>query len=579
MPHTTFLYGLEDRPPLPAMLVLGFQHALLAMVFLVYPVAVAQELGLSSAVTLAFLSSCVFGMAVSTALHVLRPPLGSGSLAVEIPTPLFIPTAVLAGTTGGIGAVAAVSMLSGVTGVVFARLLRRLRALFPAEICGIAVLMLGISIIQPGMRNSFGISGEAIVVQWPALVVSTATLATMVVVAIFGTQRVKLLALASGLLVGVLLSVQFGLVGAAEWAQVQQAPLVAWPSITAAVPRIDWSLVPLALVMGLVQSVDNLGMLVGIQRQVDPLWHKLDLRQASGGIQVSGAGDLVAGLFGGMPTGISSANVGLAHATGAVCRVVALVTGLMLLAVPFVPKIIIALSLVPQPVVGAIVVYAAVYMVVSGMSLILNRVLNDRRIFIIGFSVVLGLTSALLPGVYANAPELLRPLLESPLTVSTVVAIVLTQVLRFGAAARTSFELELGDTRNESVQEMEVNRTLRKSLEGIAAEVGAARPFVDRAIDVTAELVAAMRIADCVEGSIWLRARFEDSRLEITLKYTGLPIPKAQCGAHDVGGATKALPGASHEQQSHFARLVRHVDGLSSFSQGTRQELLLVYQC
>jgi xanthine permease XanP len=362
------------------------------------------------------------------------------------------------------------------------------------------------------------------VVQWPALVVSTATLATMVVVAIFGSQRIKLLALASGLLVGVLLSVQFGLVGAAEWAQVQQAPLVAWPSITAAVPQLDWSLVPLALVMGLVQSVDNLGMLVGIQRQVDPLWHKLDLRQASGGIQVSGAGDLVAGLFGGMPTGISSANVGLAHATGAVCRVVALVTGLMLLAVPFVPKIIIALSLVPQPVVGAIVVYAAVYMVVSGMSLILNRVLNDRRIFIIGFSVVLGLASALLPGVYANAPELLRPLLESPLTVSTVVAIVLTQVLRLGAAVRTSFELELGDTRNESVQEMEVNRTLRKSLEGIAAEVGAARPFVDRAIDVTAELVAAMRIADCVDGSIWLRARFEDSRLEMTLQYFGLPL-------------------------------------------------------
>ncbi len=573
MPHTTFLYGLEDRPPLPAMLVLGFQHALLAMVFLVYPVAVAQELGLSSAVTLAFLSSCVFGMAVSTALHVLRPPLGSGSLAVEIPTPLFIPTAVLAGTAGGIGAVAAVSMLSGVTGVVFARLLRRLRALFPAEICGIAVLMLGISIIQPGMRNAFGISGAAMVVQWPALVVSTATLATMVVVAIFGTQRVKLLALASGLLVGVLLSVQFGLVGAAEWAQVQQAPLVAWPSITAAVPRLDWSLVPLALVMGLVQSVDNLGMLVGIQRQVDPLWHKLDLRQASGGIQVSGAGDLVSGLFGGMPTGISSANVGLAHATGAVCRVVALVTGLMLLAVPFVPKIIIALSLVPQPVVGAIVVYAAVYMVVSGMSLILNRVLNDRRIFIIGFSVVLGLTSALLPGVYANAPELLRPLLESPLTVSTVVAIVLTQVLRFGAAARTSFELELGDTRNESVQEMEVNRTLRKSLEGIAAEVGAARPFVDRAIDVTAELVAAMRIADCVEGSIWLRARFEDSRLEMTLQYFGLPIPRAPRRAPDVA------PDAANEHHAHFARLIRHVDGVNTFSQGARQELLLVYQC
>jgi xanthine/uracil permease len=561
MPHRTFLYGLEDRPPLPAMLALGMQHALLAMVFLVYPLAVAQQLGLSAAVTLAFLSSCVFGMAASTALHVLRPPLGSGSLAVEIPTPLFIPTAVLAGTAGGIGAVSVISILSGVTGLVFARLLRRLRALFPAEICGIAVLMLGISIIQPGMRNAFGISGTAMAVQLPALVVSTATLTTMVVLSIFGSQRIKLLALAGGLVVGVALSVNFGLVGAAEWARVQQAPLVAWPSVTTAVPSIDWALVPLALMMGLVQSVDNLGMLVGIQRQVDPVWHKLDLRQASGGIQVSGLGDLVAGMFGGMPTGISSANVGLAHATGAVCRVVSLAAGIMLFAVPFVPKIIIALSLVPQPVVGAIVVYAAVYMVVSGMSLILNRVLNDRRIFIIGFSVVLGLTSALLPGVYADAPPLLRPILESPLTVSTVVAIVLTQVLRFGAALRTSFELELGDTRNESVQEVEVNRTLRKALEDIAAEVGAARPFVDRAIDVTAELVAAMRIAGRVEGAIRLAARIEDARLEITLRYDGLPLPQ-QTG----------------DGSSHFARLVRHVDRVTATHRENQQTLLLVYQ-
>jgi xanthine permease XanP len=561
MPHQAFLYGLEDRPPTPALLALGLQHALLAMVFLVYPLAVAQELALSDAVTLAFLSSCVFGMGVSTALHVLRPPLGSGSLAVEIPTPLFIPTAVLAGSTGGIGAVSVIAMLSGVMGLAFARLLRRLRALFPAEICGIAVLMLGISIIQPGMRNAFGISSGAMLVQWPALVVSTATLATMVVLSIFGTQRIKLLALAGGLVVGVALSVHFGLLGAAEWRRMSEAPWLAWPSVTAAVPHIEWSLVPLALVMGLVQSVDNLGMLVGIQRQVDPVWHRLDLRQASGGIQVSGIGDMVAGVFGGMPTGISSANVGLAHATGAVSRVVSLAAGVLLLAVPFVPKIIIALSLVPQPVVGAIVVYAAVYMVVSGMSLILNRVLNDRRIFVIGFSVVLGLTSALLPGVYAGAPALLRPILESPLTVSTLVAIVLTQVLRLGAAVRTSFELELGDTRNESVQEVEVNRSLRKSLAGIAAEVGAARPFVDRAIDVTSELVAAMRIANCVEGAVRLAARFEDSRLEITLRYVGLPLPQE-----------------TGDGYSHFARLVRHVDCVTASNQGSEQTLLLVYQ-
>lgn len=573
LPTKKYLYGIEDRPSFAATCLLGIQHGVLALVFLVYPLAVAQELNLDSAETLGFLTACVLAIALSTALHFFRPPIGSGSLAVEIPTPIFLPTAILAGSSGGLAAIAAISLLSGLTELVFARLLRHVRALFPAEVCGIAVMMLGISIIRPGMVNAFGLSSGHDAMHLSSLIVSSATLAMMAAISIFGSPRIKLLALAGGLVMGVALSSRLDLFAADAWSRIMDAPILAIPHLMVAIPHLEWSMVPLGIVMALVLSVDNIGMLVGIQRQVDPTWHKIDLRQASGGIQVSGIGDLLAGVFGGIPTGISSANVGLAHATGAVSRVVSLAVGASLLAAAFAPKIILALSLVPRPVVGAIMVYAAIYMVVSGMSLILNRILNERRIFVIGFSIVLGLSSALLPGVYDDVPVILRPILESPLAVSTLSAMTLTQLFRVGAALKTSFKLELSETRNESLQEMEVNQSLRRVLVGLGADVGADKALIDRAIDITAELVAAMRIVGCVEGAVQFSARLEDARAEISLRYDGLAVPVTE--QMEESSARAIIPGSP---LGHVLRLTRHVDRLAMSSHGAQQTLVLIYQ-
>lgn len=573
MSTQTYLYSQNDRPPVLATITLGVQHAILALVFLVYPLAVAQELNLNPSATLDFLTSCVLAIGIATGLHFFRSPVGSSSLAVEIPTPIFLPTAILAGSAGGLAAITAVAFLSGVTEILFSKLLRYVRALFPAEVCGIAVLMLGISIIRPGMLDALGVDSPSHPMQTDALAVSLATLIAMVFMSIFGSRRIKLLALAGGVLVGFLLSVHLGMIGYSELSTVMSAPLLALPHVSLTAPRIDWSIVPLAVVMALVLSVDNIGMLVSIQKQNDSEWHKIDLQQTAGGIQVSGIGDLIAGFFGGMPTGISSANVGLSHATGAVSRVISLATGMILIAAAFAPKIIVALSLVPRPVVGAIMVYASVYMVVSGMGLILNRILNERRIFVIGFSIVLGLSSALVPGIYHDAPNTLRPILESPLAISTLVAMALTQLFRIGAAIRKTLDVELSDSLNESLQEMEVNQSLRSGLEKIASEVGAEKAFVNRAIDVTSEIVAAMRIAGCVDGAVRFIARFEDTRLEIVLRYDGRSIPLASQAEGSSGSTTlRGYP------LQHIARMARNVDRFIPSSHGDQQTLLLVYQ-
>jgi xanthine permease XanP len=567
MTEKALTYGREDRPPLRDSLLLGAQHAVVALVFLVYPLAAAQQIGLDPASTARFLTACVLGIGVSTFLHAFRPSVGSGALAVEIPTPIFLPAAVMAGAAGGLSMLAAISLLSGCIELLFARALKHIKNLFPAEVCGIAVMMLGISIVKPGMMNALGVTTPDSAVHLAALYTSASALLTIVLVSVFGSSSIKLLAIACGLATGALAAYVTDILDGDSMHHLAAAAWLAWPDVSITVPHLQIDFVPVAVVMALVLSVDNVGMLIGIQRQMDPAWRKIDLKQASGGVQVSGIGDIVSGVFGGMPTGISSANVALAHATGAVARRISWVVGLMLIVAAFAPKVMIAFTMVPRPVVGAVMVYAAIYMVMSGMSLIHGRMLSDRRIFVIGFSLVMGLTSVVLPGIYADVPGLLRPICLSPLATSTLVAMALTYMFSIGASVRAAVAVSLSHSPNESLQEFEINKALRAPLERLGADVGADRASLDRSIDVTAEFVAALQVSGAVRSPVRVAARFDDARLQISLAYTG------DAPAMTVGGD----PTVDH-QRARLARIAQNINKLSASERGGEQVLSLLFE-
>lgn len=544
----------DGRPTLGVVLLLGFQHALVALVFLVYPLAAAQIVGLDAMATARFLTACLLGTGVATCLHSLRQPFGSGSLAIEIPTPAFLPASVLAGTMGGVHALAAVALLSGGVELMFSWALKWIRRHFPAEICGVAVLMLGVSIVRPGMVNALGTDGSGAGFTAAAFLTATATLVTVVTISLAGTARVRLLAIGAGLLVGVLTASLCGQLDPGAVSRVASVPWLSWPEVALNVPRADLSLIPLAITLAVVLSIDNVGMLIGIQRQVTPGWRAIDIRHASAGVKVSGIGDIVAGLFGGMPTGISSANVALAYATGVTARVVSLSCGLLLLSAAFSPRALALLAIAPRPVIGAIMVYAAVYMVVAGMGLIHSRALNERRIVVVGFSLVMGLASALLPGVCDAAPSLVRPVLASPLAVSTLAALLLNGVLSIGRGERSTLSIPLLTSPNESLQEFEINRTLRASLAKLGAEAGADRKFLDRTIDVTAEWLAAVRAAGAVKGPVRLDARVDDDSAHLALTYEGDAPPV------------------------DLSRITRHVTRTAIITRGTQQHVSFIFE-
>jgi hypothetical protein len=87
----------------------------------------------------------------------------------------------------------------------------------------------------------------------------------------------------------------------------------------------------------------------------------------------------------------------------------------------------------PPPVAGAIIVFVVCFMMTSGLQIMLSNKPDSRKTFVLGTALCFGLSLDILPELYAHVTPWLRPLFESSLTLSTVVAVILHQLLRVGS--------------------------------------------------------------------------------------------------------------------------------------------------
>jgi hypothetical protein len=120
------------------------------------------------------------------------------------------------------------------------------------------------------------------------------------------------------------------------------------------------------------------------------------------------------------------------------------------------------------------------------------------------------------------------------------------------------------------MQELVCNKAIRAHLVKLGASVGAARPAVYRAIDLTSEWVGWLKVNRYINADVHLTASFVDSQLDVVLAYEGRPPPlhgKRQSAAADTGEAVPTLE-----------RLQGQVDALSIRSNGLHQQLMLRFE-
>jgi NCS2 family nucleobase:cation symporter-2 len=125
--------------------------------------------------------------------------------------------------------------------------------------------------------------------------------------------------------------------------------------------------------------------------------------------------------------------VSLSGASGATSRVIGFAAGALFMLLGMSPKLSALLSIMPPPVASAIIVFVVCFMMLSGLQIMLSTKPDNRKTFVLGTALCFGLSLDILPDLYAHVTPWLRPLFESSLTLSTVVAVILHQFLRLGS--------------------------------------------------------------------------------------------------------------------------------------------------
>ena len=446
------IYGLNDRPPPATLLILGAQHVFMASIFLVVPLLVAFEAGLSRTAATSLVSMSLIAMGVVTLLQSLRQgPVGSGYLAPQIPSAIYLPPSLLAAQAGGLGLVFGMTCLAGAFGLVLSQIIGRLRKLFPPEVCGVVVLMIGVSLIRVALPRFLGIEQGKTAPNADGLLVGLVTLTTMIGLSIAPLGRIRLYSTIIGLSVGYAVAAMTGLIDTSTIDQLREVPLLGLP----AAPAAEVSLSPVLIVPFLIATVASniklVGLLTSAQKTNDVDWKRPNMRSIRGGIIADSIGNLFSGLLGGVGTSISASNVGLAAATGATARSISVVTGLMFIALAFVPPVTVVIALMPGPVMGAGLLFISCFLVISGVELIASRLLDIRRNFIVGLSILAGIGLDLMPDAFKDAPAWAEAFLGSPLAFATTLAVCLNLVLNIGISKKARLELAAGKPDRDAV--------------------------------------------------------------------------------------------------------------------------------
>jgi xanthine permease XanP len=425
------IYSVDEVPPLPLTIVLGLQHVFVMSVGWIFVVVVATSIGISSDDTQTMIRMSMIASGIATILQAhTRGPLGSGYLCPFSCGPAYIPASILAGQAGGLPLLCGMTTFSGIFESLLSRVGKRLQRAFPPEVTGLVVALVGIELIGIGVPRFIGYDADARALDLRDCAVALVTLAAMLAPTVWGKSKLRLYPVLIGLFVGYGASIVMRTLTKGHLDQVLSAPLLSLPHLPSGI-RFRVGLILPFVIASVCSMLKSVGDLTLCEKINDSDWKRTDMKPVGGGLLAGGTCTALSGLLGGVGQSTFSSNVGLSMATGATSRVIAWPAGLLCVALAFFPRLAAVFSIMPDPVIGAVVVYVACFMISGGLQVMMSRMLDARRIFVIGIAVVFGLSVEMIPGMYGSVPVWIKPLFSSSLALGTVLVVVLNLLFQF----------------------------------------------------------------------------------------------------------------------------------------------------
>jgi len=351
---SSVIYGVAERPPAIVAIVSGLQHASVMSMFLLYPVLVAKASNASPEVASAMVSFTLIAMAVGTILQVIpMGPFGSGYLCQPIPSIVYFIPSLDAARHGGLALVFGMTVAAGLFQVALSRILRRLRAVFPAEIIGLVILLVGIATGLVGLRLAFGDVQGAARAEPIDLLVAVVSLGLMVALNVWGGPFLRIFCVLIGMAAGYAGAALLGSFSAHDVELIARSQLFAIPSFGHVSWAFDSAFVVAFLVAAVAATLKVMGNVTTAQKANDADWVRADMKTLGRGVLADGVGTVFAGLTGVHGVNSCTPTVGLATATGVLSRYVAFPIAAILLLLAFLPKLGAVFYLMPRMVIAS----------------------------------------------------------------------------------------------------------------------------------------------------------------------------------------------------------------------------------
>lgn len=527
-PHN-LIYAVDDRPPPMILLVLGLQHVSLTAISLLLPLIVAKAAGMPAETLPSLVSFSMIAIAVATLLQAWRyPGFGAGYLIPGYCSSNYLSASVAAAHAGGMPLVYGMTLLAGLFEGALSRILTHLRPYLPPELSGIAVVVIGLDLGVIAFRHITGTPAGA-----PAtgdlatgnLLIGFGTFALAFALSIYGKGLLRLFCSLIAVTTGYALALAFDMLPQRALETVTQATPLALPQIS----HISFSFDPVFLVPFMLAALSSLLKTVGAvttcQKINDQAWVRPDMVEVRRGVAADGLATVAAALMGSTGQNASTSGVGVSGASGATSRWIAVAMAGWLLAMACSPKVASVFIAMPEAVMGGALMFASCFMLVNGLDVIASRMLDPRRTAVVGFSIILAVSSYAFPGFYRELPASVQPLVGSALSIGVLTAFFLNLVLRIGVQRRETLTL---------APDADAGAAVSAFLNRCGAAWGARALVIQTAGNALVEVVEAVRPLARDDAPLTITAGFDEFNLRLQVGYTGetldlsSPIPSPE---------------------------------------------------
>ena len=433
--EVNLIYGVDDDLDLPKKVLFGLQHIFAAFGgIIVVPLVIATSLGFDSKVTTALISASILGSGLATIIQAKGVGKVGARVACIMGTDFtFVSPAISVGSVLGLPGIIGATILGSLFEVILSFFIKPLMKFFPPLVTGTVVALIGLTLLPVSIDWAAGGAGSANYASLENLAVAMFVLIITLLLNNYGKGMISSASILIGIVVGYIVCIPLGLV---DFTSVKEASWLSFPKILEFGVTFDAKAVMAFIPAYFVATIGTVGCLkaIGETSNID-----IGDKRVAAGVLSDGVGSALGGLVGSCPNTSFSQNIGIISLTKVASRHVAVMAGILLVILGFLPKVAAIITGIPNPVLGGVGIMMFGTVAAAGIRTLSNIKLTERNLLIIAISMGLGLGVTFRPDVIHNLPEAIRMIFSSGISTGTIAALILNAVLK---ESPTSMEFE-----------------------------------------------------------------------------------------------------------------------------------------